>query len=699
MSYQQFLIAPFSEGLRQDIEPWLLPENAFSRFENAEIDRGIVRKRKGYQKLVEYSRLRASVLNITLSGTNPVQITTISAHGLTTDDRVTFKDITGTTELNSNEYTVTVSDSVTFTLQGTDSSNFSAYVSGGTVYFFKGDAITSIMSYVKSDGDVEMLVTDTDTIGVYNESGNQFTGLYYALTGTISAITAADPAQVTLTAHGLATGDYVYIDSITGTGAIDDINGNVFQVTFVDADNFTLTDYDSTGGTYTSGGTVYLIDDIFTGTSNDYFQYQNYQDQIFFTNNIDRPFQYNGTALSRIDVDIDGDSTNELNRVKLIKAQKSRLILLNTVEDSDNKFQRGRTSAFGSVTDFQDQDTGGQGTYIDATTPDIIVSAQLLYDNLVVQFDNSTWVYRYTGNAFQPFRWEIKDSTFKNGSKMGTEQFDRFVMSVGITGITLFDGENIQRIDQDIPDFMERLDVSDIPNIFMRRFKLNDKVWMTYKDSDEGTTRDKVLEFNYKYRSWATHDLSFNVFGEFKRDNDAETWGDANYTWDEFTRKWSDEQFQADYPTPLAGDLNGVIWQLFQGSNDGYIEGTTATTASNAFKMLVSTKNFNPFSQIGKNSDLYSISLLLSTDEDKNLTVQYFQDNQDSPTEIDGEDSINIGLTPPYNTADKFWKKIVINSEASFHRFEFSNEEINSQPEIHALLLEMRPGGILERYA
>jgi hypothetical protein len=72
-----------------------------------------------------------AITGITLSGTDPVQIT-IVAHGLTTGRQGVFSSVGGTTELNDNTYKITKVDADNFTLQGTDSSNFTAWTSGGT---------------------------------------------------------------------------------------------------------------------------------------------------------------------------------------------------------------------------------------------------------------------------------------------------------------------------------------------------------------------------------------------------------------------------------------------------------------------------------------------------------------------------------------------------------------------------------------
>ena len=74
---------------------------------------------------------------------------------------------------------------------------------------------------------------------------------------TITAITKANPAQVTAANHGLATGDTI---KITGTCGItissaDIVNGLSFTVTKVDDNNFTLDGLNSTGGTGSFSGT------------------------------------------------------------------------------------------------------------------------------------------------------------------------------------------------------------------------------------------------------------------------------------------------------------------------------------------------------------------------------------------------------------------------------------------------------------
>lgn len=76
-----------------------------------------------------------------------------------------------------------------------------------------------------------------------------------AAPASISAITKANPAQVTATAHGGVTGDTFYCSA--ATGGMTQIQNLYSTVTVIDANTFTMDFIDSTGfTTYTSGGTA-----------------------------------------------------------------------------------------------------------------------------------------------------------------------------------------------------------------------------------------------------------------------------------------------------------------------------------------------------------------------------------------------------------------------------------------------------------
>ena len=73
------------------------------------------------------------------------------------------------------------------------------------------------------------------------------------LSGNITNITQANPAQVTSIDHNLQNGSIITIQNV---GGMTQLNGNTYTITVVDPNNFQLNSTNSTGyGAYTSGGT------------------------------------------------------------------------------------------------------------------------------------------------------------------------------------------------------------------------------------------------------------------------------------------------------------------------------------------------------------------------------------------------------------------------------------------------------------
>jgi len=73
-------------------------------------------------------------------------------------------------------------------------------------------------------------------------------------TKTITAITVGNPAIVTSAAHGFSNGDVVTLAAIVGT--MSSLNSTVHVVANTTTNTFALLDVDTTGLTYTSGGTA-----------------------------------------------------------------------------------------------------------------------------------------------------------------------------------------------------------------------------------------------------------------------------------------------------------------------------------------------------------------------------------------------------------------------------------------------------------
>lgn len=155
------------------------------------------------------SNRTGSITNAVKTSGQPVVITSEN-HSLETGSNISITGVVGMTQLNGNGYTITKIDGDSFSLDGTSSLTFSAYISGG--------------------------------LWRYN-------------TGLITDITNANPARVESESHSLLTGDII---GILDVGGMEEINNKLYTITRINSDLFTLNGVDSTDFVeYTSGGVWY----------------------------------------------------------------------------------------------------------------------------------------------------------------------------------------------------------------------------------------------------------------------------------------------------------------------------------------------------------------------------------------------------------------------------------------------------------
>lgn len=220
MAYQPFLIADFRQGKQDNVEPWLLPNQAFETLTNAVVKNGVLSKRRGY---TEYDKFTEYACAATGSGStitaatkaSPCQITVSAATSWLSGQKIQIASVGGMTELNGNVYTITKVDSTHFTL-GVDSSAYGVYTSGGKAY-----ALTEADSYV-------------------------IAGISKAAVGVV---TTSDP-------HRLQTGNIVRLVNV---GGMTELEGVELTVTVVTATTFSIGIATTTYTTFTSGGEVHKI--------------------------------------------------------------------------------------------------------------------------------------------------------------------------------------------------------------------------------------------------------------------------------------------------------------------------------------------------------------------------------------------------------------------------------------------------------
>ena len=439
MAYQPYLIAPFGTGLDTDLEPWLLPVDAFSNIENGHIHHGYIQKREGYRFLGEMVHGR-EITNATTA--SPAVFTVLSIVGLSDSDTVTLHYLSGGSwsSLNGAKYTISSLGATTFELidsTGTlvDGSGLGAYAaSSGRLGTFENLRIMGIFRYIGADNTRELLISDTQRIAIYNSALNIFEPLdlidFSSMLRTDADVWTSDNE------------DYIWAANWQHAGATNRVyitNGKQFQPT----------------GPPGTDGIVF-----FDGSTTAVEQFQ----PVLF-------------------------GARRLYGCKLLFSIRQRLVALHTFEldGGVSTFpQRARWCAAQAPGNWDDITPGGGG-FVDAPTGDQIISARALQEIIVVMFTDSVWTLSPVSDPALPFRWDkINDFRACDG-KMATAGYDRYVVALGQRGITATDGVETRRVDERIEHFIgEEINDDQFGKVFAARGYEKRRTWYLYpKDEND----------------------------------------------------------------------------------------------------------------------------------------------------------------------------------------------------------------------
>jgi len=458
MKYDRFLIAPINAGLQNNLRPWIIPDDAFSRLNNVYVFRGRVRKRFGSTTMDPdktdneeqlYSRLRIKLGTTdgagNISGTAPGARFVIGQMFSVGSEFFTVNS-TGTPAVM-----LTTGSATTHTYN----TSTGAYVINGAaattdLYFYPGEPVMGFANY-EVDADL-----NEESLYAFDR---QFAYKYTDGSGWDRAGTATWTGS-----------DSQFFWSVNYRGA-----ASSDELLFVS--NF------------------------------------NTADQIKY---------WNGSTWTTINPAFLAAAGNTIESARLIVPFKNRLLFLNTIEKVSSVTtafpNRCRFSQNGSplAADAWREDVDGKGDFIDAPIKQAIVGAQLLRDRLIVFFERSTWEIVYTGNNVLPFVWQQMNIELGVESTFSVVPFDKAILGIGNTGIHACNGANVERIDNKIPD--EVFDFHDqTSSVFrvngIRDYKNELVYWAVPNKDNSAVYPDRVLVYNYATNTWAFNDDSITAFG------------------------------------------------------------------------------------------------------------------------------------------------------------------------------------------
>lgn len=315
----------------------------------------------------------------------------------------------------------------------------------------------------------------------------------------------------------------------------------------------------------------------FTGNISNFFNWTNWQASagatsfLYFTNDKDNVGSFDGTNAALVIPQIDGAGQLITAALDVIVYKQRLLMVRPTLSINGVQNQAIYWSGVQNPNQWR-VDIAGQGGFLDAPTGDIIQSAEFLRDVLVVNFTNSTWIFRFTGNNSDPFRWDKVNNTKSTNAPYGSIAYDERTTSIGNTGFTACDGVNVQRYDVPIIDYYEtNFSEQYYSQAFSQRYENLNQSWTMYVSSNStfplvggiAPGSDKALIYNFLENSWATYSwpIPMTCLGLFFNQK-GKTWADLTQPWETVDAPWFSFSNQDKAPILLAGDTSGHVWWM-----------------------------------------------------------------------------------------------------------------------------------------
>jgi len=581
----RFLIAPFSTGLETYLKPWLIPDDAFAKLQNAYVFRGRVRKRFGGQLM-----------------------------GLGTYGSITAP----------------LSSRLRVNLGTTDGAGNIAGVIPGTVIVGRiGLAFsigTEIFTVYQTGAPAVMLTTGSSTVHTYNTTNGAY------------VITGAAPATALYYYPGLPVmGLTVYEDY---GGAFNNDPSYAFDTQF--AYVFTGVAWERSGTAVWHGSNINLFwSTNWRGATPDI--------KVLFTTNFNFTLGAPGANDDPIWWTVDGTNWTSgtgvnafyfmpmyggpppvpqapftgayVKTARIIVVFQERLLLLNTVENNNPNHDgsagtntqyrnRARYSHIGSpfaqnawyeanqrdnaATDNSIADGGG---FLDAPTDEEIISAAFIKNRLIVYFDFSTWELVYLNNPLDPFRWQRLSDSLGSQSTFSSISFDKNILTMGTTGVHSCNGSNVERIDEKIPDTVFTIRQQNLGDqrVWGIRDFFTELVYWSYPSIGFKVTNvypNQVLVYNYRNDTWAMNDDCITAFGYLEQ-SPSRTWATSDVTWEQALFNWQSGEEQANFREIIAGNQEGFVFIVDAdiGRNAPVMQLTNVSTNSGFIQLTIMSHN------------------------------------------------------------------------------------------------------------
>jgi len=621
---QPLFIGPYQVGVKQDVKPFMIPDEAFPTLTNAYVWRGRVQRKPGYVLLGRLKRvLTAQVLgNTDVAGVFTENLLTVAQ----------LIDAGATLVPGSISITVTGGPTQVFTEPAIPNGTLSGTpgTGTGTINYLTGAftvhtnpalaaaPVTATFGYYPNlpvmgirGYDVQTTINQDRTIFWDTKYAYEFTTDFFELPSTVPTVwTGTDKQQFWTTnyfttstdipllwaTNGKPTNNGFVVVSLTGsvvgppsTSNITTLGTNTFAINNVVVFfQMPLTPPSVANGTRATVTTIgpanpFGVSGLPNTSAGLFTDSTPTAGMVYLLSNTDGIRYYDNAKWNQFTPALDGilvggALTRYLLGSLLIVPYKNRLVVLNTFEGVTgsvrNFEQRARWSQIGDPTDVVNgwrDDLPGRGNSIDAATEESIISCGFVKDELIVYFERSTWKLAYTGNEIGPFIWQRINSELGAESTFSAVQFDSGLIALGNVGVHTCNGSQVVRIDEVIPN--EVFDIhngSDGPQrVSGIRDFYQEIVYFSYPGDAPNTSAvgkiffpDKMIIYNYKNNSFAFFDDNATALGYFQHTTGTPWSQLTTFPWNAWNISWNSGVLQSGFPSICFGNQQGFVEEI-----------------------------------------------------------------------------------------------------------------------------------------
>ncbi len=217
------------------------------------------------------------------------------------------------------------------------------------------------------------------------------------------------------------------------------------------------------------------------------------------------------------------------------------------------------------------EDQTGFGGFITAGVNQPINTAGSNEDVLIVGFTTIQTKLVYSGNDVVPFNFFLINSELGSGSTFSIINMDRVVLTRGTRGFIGTSQVEASRIDLPIPDqvFQIRLIENGSERLCSQRDFINEWIYFTYPSASDNYFGDNIrykfpnqtLQYNYRDDSWAIFNECYTTYGSFS-EKTGFTWstvGNTFPTWNSWNEPWNAGSSQILQPKVIGGNQQGFV--------------------------------------------------------------------------------------------------------------------------------------------